>query len=221
MFVAHRCVDFRMDGRCHPRSDGVVTNWGTDQWPAGLCVQPEDFTVFGGSVSARPMPRRFARSWTWPCRMRAGDQAERFRRRADRGGRGGLAGYADVFQRNIMASGVVPQIRVIMGPCAGGAVYRPAMTDFIFMVRDSYMFVTGPDVVKTVTNEVVTAEELRGEDAYEQELGRGWCLRERSGHADRGAAPDGFPAANNSREKPPVRPFFDDRRIAWRPVSTR
>ena len=74
-----------------------------------------------------------------------------------------LAGYAEVFQRNIMASGVVPQISVIMGPCAGGAVYSPAMTDFIFMVRDtSYMFVTGPDVVKTVTNEVVTAEELGG-----------------------------------------------------------
>ena len=74
-----------------------------------------------------------------------------------------LAGYAEVFQRNIMASGVIPQISVIMGPCAGGAVYSPAMTDFIFMVKDSsYMFVTGPDVVKTVTNEVVTAEELGG-----------------------------------------------------------
>ena len=74
-----------------------------------------------------------------------------------------LAGYADVFQRNILASGVIPQISVIMGPCAGGAVYSPAMTDFIFMVRDSsYMFVTGPDVVKTVTNEIVTAEELGG-----------------------------------------------------------
>ena len=74
-----------------------------------------------------------------------------------------LGGYADVFQKNVLASGVVPQISVIMGPCAGGAVYSPAMTDFIFMVRDtSYMFVTGPDVVKTVTNEVVTAEELGG-----------------------------------------------------------
>ena len=74
-----------------------------------------------------------------------------------------LAGYAEVFQRNVLASGVIPQISVIMGPCAGGAVYSPAMTDFIFMVRDSsYMFVTGPDVVKTVTNEQVTAEELGG-----------------------------------------------------------
>ncbi len=74
-----------------------------------------------------------------------------------------LAGYAEVFQRNVLASGVIPQISVIMGPCAGGAVYSPAMTDFIFMVKDSsYMFVTGPDVVKTVTNEVVTQEELGG-----------------------------------------------------------
>ena len=78
-----------------------------------------------------------------------------------------LAGYADVFQRNIMASGVIPQISVIMGPCAGGAVYSPAMTDFIFMVKDtSYMFVTGPDVVKTVTNEKVTAEELGGASTH-------------------------------------------------------
>ena len=78
-----------------------------------------------------------------------------------------LAGYADVFQRNVLASGVVPQISVIMGPCAGGAVYSPAMTDFIFMVRDtSYMFVTGPDVVKTVTNEVVTAEQLGGASTH-------------------------------------------------------
>ena len=83
--------------------------------------------------------------------------------RAFRKGVAALGGYADVFQKNVLASGVVPQISVIMGPCAGGAVYSPAMTDFIFMVRDtSYMFVTGPDVVKTVTNEVVTAEELGG-----------------------------------------------------------
>ena len=113
-----------------------------------------------------------------------------------------LAGYADVFQRNIMASGVVPQISVIMGPCAGGAVYSPAMTDFIFMVRDSsYMFVTGPDVVKTVTNEIVTAEELGGaQDPHDEVLGGGRRLRERPGGADRGAAAGRLPAALEPRE---------------------
>ena len=121
-----------------------------------------------------------------------------------------LAGYADVFQRNVMASGVVPQISVIMGPCAGGAVYSPAMTDFIFMVRDSsYMFVTGPDVVKTVTNEIVTAEELGGakthttkssvaDGAYENDLVALMEVRR---------LVDFLPLSN--REKPPVRPFFD------------
>ena len=121
-----------------------------------------------------------------------------------------LAGYADVFQRNIMASGVIPQISVIMGPCAGGAVYSPAMTDFIFMVRDSsYMFVTGPDVVKTVTNEIVTAEELGGakthttkssvaDGAYENDLVALIEVRR---------LVDFLPLSN--REQPPVRPFFD------------
>ena len=112
-----------------------------------------------------------------------------------------LGGYADVFQRNIMASGVIPQISVIMGPCAGGAVYSPAMTDFIFMVRDSsYMFVTGPDVVKTVTNEVVTAEELGGARTHtSRSLGGGRRLRERSRRADRGAAAGRPAAAQQSR----------------------
>ncbi|MGB5840650.1 MAG: acyl-CoA carboxylase subunit beta, partial [Brucella anthropi] len=122
-----------------------------------------------------------------------------------------LAGYADVFKRNVDASGVVPQISVIMGPCAGGAVYSPAMTDFIFMVRDSsYMFVTGPDVVKTVTNEIVTAEELGGASTHTR----------KSSVAD-GAYENDIEALEqvrilfdflplNNREKPPVRPVFDD-----------
>jgi propionyl-CoA carboxylase beta chain len=121
-----------------------------------------------------------------------------------------LAGYADVFQRNVLASGVVPQISVIMGPCAGGAVYSPAMTDFIFMVRDSsYMFVTGPDVVKTVTNEIVTAEELGGakthttkssvaDGAYENDLVALMEVRR---------LVDFLPQSN--REKAPARPFLD------------
>ncbi|GIX14758.1 MAG: hypothetical protein KatS3mg118_2717 [Paracoccaceae bacterium] len=122
-----------------------------------------------------------------------------------------LAGYGEVFQRNIMASGVIPQISVIMGPCAGGAVYSPAMTDFIYMVRDtSYMFVTGPDVVKTVTGEVVTAEELGGARTHTS----------RSSVADAAFDNDVETLAEvrrlfdflplNNREKPPVRPFHDD-----------
>jgi propionyl-CoA carboxylase beta chain len=122
-----------------------------------------------------------------------------------------LAGYAEVFQRNILASGVIPQISLIMGPCAGGAVYSPAMTDFIFMVKDtSYMFVTGPDVVKTVTNEVVTAEELGGalthtkkssvaDGAFENDVEALYEIRRFI---------DFLPA--NNRDRAPVRPFFDD-----------
>jgi propionyl-CoA carboxylase beta chain len=122
-----------------------------------------------------------------------------------------LGGYAEVFKRNVIASGVVPQISVIMGPCAGGAVYSPAMTDFIFMVRDtSYMFVTGPDVVKTVTNEIVTAEELGGagthtkkssvaDGAYENDIETLEQVR---------MLFDFLPA--NNREKAPIRPHFDD-----------
>ncbi len=100
--------------------------------------------------------------------------------RASRKGCAALGGYGEVFQRNVLASGVIPQISVIMGPCAGGDVYSPAMTDFIFMVRDtSYMFVTGPDVVKTVTNETVTAEELGGASRpHDQLLDRRQGLRQ-------------------------------------------
>jgi propionyl-CoA carboxylase beta chain len=121
-----------------------------------------------------------------------------------------LAGYADVFQRNIMASGVVPQISVIMGPCAGGAVYSPAMTDFIFMVRDtSYMFVTGPDVVKTVTNEIVTAEELGGARTHtsKSSVADGAFENDVEALAEVRRLIDFLPLSN--REKPPERPFFD------------
>jgi len=122
-----------------------------------------------------------------------------------------LAGYAEVFQRNIMASGVVPQISLIMGPCAGGAVYSPAMTDFIFMVKDSsYMFVTGPDVVKTVTNEVVTAEELGGASTHTKKssVADGAFENDVEALAEVRRLVDFLPLSN--REKPPVRPFFDE-----------
>lgn len=165
MFAEHRCTDFGMENRKVP-GDGVVTGWGTVNGRT-VCVFAKDFTVFGGSLS-----ETHARKIT-----KIQDMALRSRTPIvglfDAGGAriqegvAALAGYGEVFQRNVLASGVIPQISVIMGPCAGGDVYSPAMTDFIFMVRDtSYMFVTGPDVVKTVTNETVTAEELGGASVH-------------------------------------------------------
>jgi propionyl-CoA carboxylase beta chain len=161
MFVEHRATDFGMAEQRIP-GDGVVTGWGTVNGRK-VFVFAKDFTVFGGSLSEAHANKI----------MKLQDMALKNRAPIiglyDAGGAriqegvAALGGYAEVFQRNILASGVIPQISVIMGPCAGGDVYSPAITDFIFMVRDtSYMFVTGPDVVKTVTNETVTAEELGG-----------------------------------------------------------
>ena len=161
MFVEHRCTDFGMAGQRVP-GDGVVTGYGTINGRV-VFVFSQDFTVFGGSLSEAHAEKI--------CKIM--DQAMKVGAPViglnDSGGAriqegvASLGGYADVFQRNVLASGVIPQISMIMGPCAGGAVYSPAMTDFIFMVQDSsYMFVTGPDVVKTVTHEEVTAEELGG-----------------------------------------------------------
>ena len=175
--------------------DGVVTGWGTVNGRA-VFTFAKDFTVFGGSLSETHAQKI----------MKIQDMAMRARAPIvglfDAGGAriqegvAALGGYGEVFKRNVLASGVIPQISVIMGPCAGGDVYSPAMTDFIFMVRDtSYMFVTGPDVVKTVTNEIVTAEELGGASVHAgQILDRRWRLRQRR----RVSAPDapaaGFPA---------------------------
>lgn len=161
MFVEHRCVDFDMDKQQVP-GDGVVTGYGTINGRL-IFVFSQDFTVFGGALSEAHAEKI--------CKLM--DQAMKVGAPViglnDSGGAriqegvASLGGYAEVFQRNVMASGVIPQISMIMGPCAGGAVYSPAITDFIFMVEDSsYMFVTGPDVVKTVTHEEVTAEELGG-----------------------------------------------------------
>ena len=160
-FVEHRCTDFDMQDN-KVLGDGVVTGYGTVNGRM-VFVFSQDFTVFGGSLSETHAEKI--------CKIM--DQAMKVGAPViglnDSGGARiqegvvSLGGYAEVFQRNVLASGVVPQISVVMGPCAGGAVYSPAMTDFIFMVKDtSYMFVTGPDVVKTVTHEVVTAEELGG-----------------------------------------------------------
>ncbi len=160
-FVEHDCVEFGMADKTIP-GDGVVTGWGTVNGRP-VYVFAKDFTVFGGSLSrahARKMTKiqDMALAVGAPIVGPADAGGARIQEGVD-----ALGGYGDVFTRNVLASGVIPQISLIMGPCAGGDVYSPAMTDFIFMVKDtSYMFVTGPDVVKTVTNEEVTAEELGG-----------------------------------------------------------
>ncbi|MEL6298900.1 MAG: acyl-CoA carboxylase subunit beta [Pseudomonadota bacterium] len=164
-FVEHRCTDFGMESTKFP-GDGVVTGWGTINGRT-VYLFAKDFTVFGGSLSEAHAGKI----------MKVQDLALRNRAPIiglfDAGGAriqegvAALGGYGEVFLRNTLSSGVIPQISVIMGPCAGGDVYSPAMTDFIFMVKDtSYMFVTGPDVVKTVTNEEVTAEELGGASVH-------------------------------------------------------
>jgi propionyl-CoA carboxylase beta chain len=161
MYVEHRCIDFGM-AKTRVPGDGVVTGWGTINGRVTY-VFAKDFTVFGGSLSEAHANKM----------IKIQDMAIKNRAPIiglfDAGGAriqegvAALGGYGEVFLRNVLASGVIPQISVIMGPCAGGDVYSPAMTDFIFMVKDtSYMFVTGPDVVKTVTKEEVTAEQLGG-----------------------------------------------------------
>ena len=162
MFVQHRCTDFGMEKQEKIPGDGVITGWGTVNGRT-VFVYAKDFTVFGGSLS-----ETHAQKITKIQDMALKNGAPIIGLFDAGGARiqegvAALGGYAEVFQRNVLASGVIPQISVIMGPCAGGDVYSPAMTDFIFMVKDtSYMFGTGPDVVKTVTNETVTAEELGG-----------------------------------------------------------
>ncbi|MBP9951549.1 MAG: methylmalonyl-CoA carboxyltransferase, partial [Cypionkella sp.] len=209
MFKVHRCVDFGMETE-HLAGDGVVTGWGTINGRM-VYVFSQDFTVFGGSLSETNAEKICK---IMDMAMQNGAPVIGIN---DSGGAriqegvASLAGYAEVFQRNIMASGVVPQISLIMGPCAGGAVYSPAMTDFIFMVKDSsYMFVTGPDVVKTVTNEVVTAEELGGASTHTKKssVADGAFENDVEALAETRRLFDYLPL--NNREKAPVRPFFDD-----------
>ena len=209
MFVTHRCTDFGMDAQ-KPAGDGVVTGWGTINGRQ-VYVFSQDFTVLGGSVSATHAQKickimDMAVENGAPVIGINDSGGARIQEGVD-----SLAGYGEVFQRNIEASGVVPQISVIMGPCAGGAVYSPAMTDFIFMVKDSsYMFVTGPDVVKTVTNEVVTAEDLGGAGTHTKKSSVADAAFENDVEAlaEVRRLIDFLPL--NNRQKPPVRPFFDD-----------
>ncbi len=161
MFVTHRCTDFGLDDK-HFYSDGVVTGYGTIDGRV-VYVFAQDFTVFGGSLSLA-YAEKICKVMDKALKMGAPVIGLN-----DSGGAriqegvNSLAGYAEIFQRNIMASGVIPQISAIFGPCAGGAVYSPALTDFSVMTKEnSYMFVTGPKVVKTVTGEEVTEQELGG-----------------------------------------------------------
>ena len=209
MFVEHRCNDFGMGDQRIP-GDGVVTGWGTINGRT-VYVFSKDFTVFGGSLSMSHAQKivkvqRAAARVGAPVIGIFDAGGARIQEGVD-----SLAGYADIFMENVLSSGVIPQISVIMGPCAGGDVYSPAMTDFIFMVKDtSYMYVTGPDVVKTVTNETLTHEELGGarlhssksgvaDGAFENDLETMTQIRR---------LVDFLPGSN--REKSAIRESYDD-----------
>ena len=209
MFVTHRATDFGMADNRHP-GDGVVIGWGTINGRL-VYVFSQDFTVLGGSVSETHGAKICK---IMDMAMQNGAPVIGIN---DSGGAriqegvGSLAAYGEVFKRNIEASGVIPQISVIMGPCAGGAVYSPAMTDFIFMVKDSsYMFVTGPDVVKTVTNEQVSAEELGGASTHTRKSSVADKAFENDVEAlmEVRRLVDFLPLSN--RDKVPTRPFYDD-----------
>jgi len=170
MFVEHRCTNFGMD-KSHVPGDGCVTGHGTINGRI-VYLYSQDFTVMGGSLSETNALKickilDMAMKVGAPVIGLLDSGGARIQEGVD-----ALGGFAEIFQRNVLASGVIPQISVIMGPCAGGAVYSPALTDFIVMVRgSSYMFVTGPDVVKTVTHEIVTQEDLGGADMHTQKTG--------------------------------------------------
>jgi len=208
MFVEHRSTDFGMAEQKIP-GDGVVTGYGTVNGRLVFAFS-QDFTVFGGSLSEAHAEKICK---VMEQAMKVGAPVVGLN---DSGGAriqegvASLAGYADVFQLNVLASGVVPQLSLIMGPCAGGAVYSPAMTDFIFMVKDSsYMFVTGPDVVKTVTHETVSQEELGGAITHTTRSGVADLAFENDVEAllQLRRFIDFLPASN--RAKPPVRPTSD------------
>jgi propionyl-CoA carboxylase beta chain len=168
-FVTHRCTDFTM-AENKILGDGVVTGYGRING-RHVCIFAEDFTVFGGSLS-KAYAEKICKLQDLAVKMGCpviglkDSGGARIQEGVD-----SLAGYTDVFLRNVLSAGVVPQISVVMGPCAGGAVYSPAMTDFVIMVKGSYMFLTGPDVVKAATHEVVTFEELGGAMVHNEKSG--------------------------------------------------
>ena len=208
MFVHHRCTNFGMD-KSHPDGDGVVTGCGTIDGRL-VYVFAQDFTVTGGSLS-KTMSEKICKVMDLavrngaPCIGLNDSGGARIQEGID-----SLAGFGEIFERNILASGVVPQISLIMGPCAGGAVYSPALTDFTLMVKNtSYMFLTGPAVVKSVTGEVVTQEELGGASVHATKSG--------VAHFAADTEEDAFATIKrllsfipqNNREHAPVRPTSD------------
>ena len=208
MLARHRSTKFGLDKQ-RPLGDGVVTGWGTIHGRT-VCVFSQDFTVFGGSLSEVHAEKI--------CKLM--DHAMKIGAPViglnDSGGARiqegvvSLGGYADIFLRNTLASGVIPQISVVLGPCAGGAVYSPALTDFIYMVKGtSYMFVTGPEVVKTVTHEDVTFDELGGADTHAEKSGVAHFAVDDEVTALLSVRKlmSFLPLSN--REKPPVRPTND------------
>ncbi|MFZ9596153.1 MAG: acyl-CoA carboxylase subunit beta [Bdellovibrionia bacterium] len=169
-FVVHRCQDFGMQEQ-KVLGDGVVTGYGTIEGRT-VCVFSQDFTVFGGSLSSAHAAKickvmDLALKIGCPVIGLNDSGGARIQEGVE-----SLGGYAEIFWRNVQCSGVIPQISVILGPCAGGAVYSPAITDFIFMIENhSYMFVTGPEVIKTVTHEEVTKEALGGAETHSEKSG--------------------------------------------------
>ncbi|MCP4503414.1 MAG: acyl-CoA carboxylase subunit beta [Deltaproteobacteria bacterium] len=201
-FRTHRCTDFGMD-KSQPVGDGVVTGYGQIEGRQ-IFVAAQDFTVLGGSLS-ETQAQKICKLMDLAVKVGAP-----FISLNDSGGAriqegvASLAGYADIFYRNTMASGVIPQLSMIMGPCAGGAVYSPALTDFICMVKDtSFMFLTGPDVIKTVTHEIVTMEDLGGAKTHNEKSGVAHFAVEDDTHAV-ATMRDliGYLPSNNSEEPP-------------------
>ncbi len=208
-FKTHRCADFGMESSKIP-GDGVVTGYGLVEGRQ-VFVFAQDFTVFGGSLSgaySEKVCKIMDRALEVGCPVVGLNDSGGARIQE---GVVSLAGYADIFLRNTLASGVVPQVSVILGPCAGSAVYSPAITDFIFMVKDtSYMFIAGPDVIRTVAHEEVTKEDLGGARAHSEKSGVAhftYDTEEATLRAVRELL--GFLPLNNA-DDPPALPYSDD-----------
>jgi len=207
--AVHKCTDFDMDKKKIP-GDGIVTGYGKIDGRL-VYIFAQDFTVFGGTLS-RTNADKVVKLMDLAMRMGAPVIGLN-----DSGGARiqegvqSLAGYADIFYRNVMSSGVVPQISAILGPCAGGAVYSPALTDFIFMVKEtSYMFVTGPDVIKAVTHEDVTKEELGGAMTHNSKSGVAHFIGEDDEQTMMMIRELLSFLPSNNMEDPPVKPSLDD-----------
>lgn len=209
MFVEHRTSDFGLDRQKFP-GDGVVTGTGTIDGRT-VCVFSQDFTVFGGSLSeahAEKIVKIMDLAVRIGCPVIGLNDSGGARIQE---GVVSLGGYAEIFLRNTLASGVVPQISAVMGPCAGGAVYSPAITDFVFMVKNtSYMFVTGPNVVKTVTQENVTSEELGGAMTHASRSGVAHFACESEAECLQGVRTLFGYIPSNNLEEPPALPSGDD-----------